>query len=52
MALKESLVECVCETKSILEEQAFNKKKDLFEKVFAKKVVLIWKKKPSKPLDM
>ena len=26
-----------------MEEQAFNKKKDLFEKVFAKKLVLIWK---------
>ena len=34
---------CVSETKSILEEQAFNKKKDLFERVFAKKLVLIWK---------
>jgi exopolyphosphatase/pppGpp-phosphohydrolase len=44
-------VECVSKTKSILEEQAFNKKKDLFENVFAKKVVLIWKQ-PSKPLDM
>ncbi len=52
MGTKRITVECVCETKSILEEQAFNKKKDLFEKVFAKKVVLIWKKKPSKPLDM
>lgn len=30
----------------ILEEQAFNKKKDLFEKTFAKKVVLIWKYQP------
>ncbi len=49
---KKITVECVCETKSILEEQAFNKKKDLFEKVFAKKMVLIWKKQPSKPLDM
>ncbi len=29
--------------KSILEEQAFNKKKDLFEKVFARTLVLLWK---------
>jgi len=36
--------ECVCETESMLEEQAFNKKKDLFEKVFAKKLVLVWKR--------
>jgi hypothetical protein len=27
----------------MLEEQAFNKKKDLCEKVFAKKLVLVWK---------
>ena len=27
----------------ILEEQGFNKKKDLFEKIFAKKIVLMWK---------
>jgi exopolyphosphatase/pppGpp-phosphohydrolase len=44
-------VEYFSKTKSILEEQAFNKKKNLFEKVFAKKLVLIWKQ-PSKPLDM
>jgi putative phosphoesterase len=43
---KRIAVECFTKTKSILEEQAFNKKKDLFEKVFAKKVLLIWKKKP------
>jgi exopolyphosphatase/guanosine-5'-triphosphate,3'-diphosphate pyrophosphatase len=43
-------VECLSESKSPFEEQAFNKKKDLFEKVFAKKMVLIWKQ-PSKPLD-
>jgi putative phosphoesterase len=43
-------VECMFKTKSDLEKQAFNKKKDLFEKVFAKKMVLIWKG-PSKPLD-
>jgi putative phosphoesterase len=48
---KRVTVECVSKTKSTLEEQAFNKKKDLFEKVFAKKMVLIWKQ-PSKQPDM
>ncbi len=47
---KRITVECMFKTKPALEEQAFNKKKDLFEKVFAKKMVLIWKQ-PSKPLD-
>jgi exopolyphosphatase/guanosine-5'-triphosphate,3'-diphosphate pyrophosphatase len=47
---KRITVECMFKTKSVSEEQAFNKKKDLFEKVFAKKMVLIWKQ-PSKPLD-
>jgi putative phosphoesterase len=47
---KRITVECMFKTKSLLEEQAFIKKKDLFEKVFAKKMVLIWKG-PSKPLD-
>jgi len=37
------IVEYESGNKSILEEQAFNKKKDLFEKVFAKKLVLVWK---------
>ena len=37
------IVEYESENKSILEEQAFNRKKDLFEKIFAKTVVLIWK---------
>ncbi len=37
------IVEYESGNKSILEEQAFNRKKDLFEKVFAKTVVLIWK---------
>jgi putative phosphoesterase len=37
------LVEYESQNKSILEEQAFNRKKDLFEKVFAKTLVLIWK---------
>ncbi len=48
---KRITVECISKTKPTLEEQAFNKKKDLFEKVFAKKVVLIWKRL-SKPLGM
>ena len=30
----------------ILEEQGFNKKKDLFEKTFAKKLVVVWKFQP------
>ncbi len=34
---------CVSKKQSVLEEQAFNKKKDLFEKVFAKNLVLVWK---------
>jgi exopolyphosphatase/pppGpp-phosphohydrolase len=38
------IAECVSETESTLEEQAFNKKKDLFEKVFARKLVLVWKR--------
>ena len=50
VATKKVTVECISETKSILEEQAFNKKKDLFEKVFTKKMVLTWKQ-PSKPLS-
>ncbi len=45
---KKVVVECISKTKPLLEEQAFNKKKDLFERVFAKKMVLTWKK-PSKP---
>jgi exopolyphosphatase/guanosine-5'-triphosphate,3'-diphosphate pyrophosphatase len=49
--IKRIILECISKTKSVLEEQAFNKKKDLFEKVFAKKMVLIWKE-PSKTLDM
>lgn len=51
MGTKRITIECFSKTKSYLEEQAFNKKKDLFEKVFAKKVVLIWKRL-SKPLGM
>ncbi|HUK84694.1 MAG TPA: YfcE family phosphodiesterase, partial [Candidatus Acidoferrum sp.] len=37
------IVEYESDNKSILEEQAFNRKKDLFEKVFAKTLVLLWK---------
>ncbi len=40
---KRITVECESEVKALLEEQAFNKKKDLFEKVFNKKLVLVWK---------
>jgi exopolyphosphatase/guanosine-5'-triphosphate,3'-diphosphate pyrophosphatase len=39
---KRVTVECVSMSVSPLEEQAFNKKKDLFEKVFKKKMVLAW----------
>ena len=35
---------------SILEEQAFNRKKDLFEKTFAKKITVAWKYQP-RPVD-
>jgi putative phosphoesterase len=41
---KRVYVECLTEANVMVEEQAFNKKKDLFEKVFAKKLVLTWKK--------
>ena len=41
---KRIIAECVSETESTLEEQAFNKKKDLFEEVFARKMVLVWKR--------
>jgi putative phosphoesterase len=34
---------CTCETESALEQQAFNKKKDLFERTLGKKLVLAWK---------
>jgi exopolyphosphatase/pppGpp-phosphohydrolase len=40
---KRIIVECVCETEWTLEEQAFNKKKDLLETVFAKTMVLVWR---------
>ena len=40
MEQKESLSNALLKLNRCLEEQAFNKKKDLFEKVFAKKLVL------------
>jgi putative phosphoesterase len=39
---KRVTVECVSKSDLMLEEQMFNKKKDLFEKVFKKKTVLVW----------
>jgi exopolyphosphatase/guanosine-5'-triphosphate,3'-diphosphate pyrophosphatase len=36
-------IECITKADLTLEEQAFNKKKDLFEQVFGKKTVLVWK---------
>jgi hypothetical protein len=42
---KKVTAECLCENISLPEQQAFNKKKDLFEKVFAKSLVLVWKQK-------
>jgi hypothetical protein len=41
---KRIIAACVSETEPNLEEQAFNNKKDLFEKVFAIKMVLLWKR--------
>ncbi len=35
-------IECISNSDLTLEEQAFNKKKDLFEKIFNRKTVLIW----------
>jgi len=46
---KKIAVQCFCETESILEQQAFNKKKDLFERVLAKKLVPVWKKQEKTP---
>ncbi len=40
---KKVTVEYVSDTQLTLEESAFNKKKDLFEKVFKRKLVLLWK---------
>ncbi len=40
---KKVSVECIAKTELTLEGQAFNKKKDLFEKVFDRKMVLLWK---------
>jgi putative phosphoesterase len=39
---KKVTVECVASSDSSLEEPAFNKKKDLLERVFEKKLVLLW----------
>jgi len=36
-------VECIVHSASAPEEQAFNKKKDLFENLFRRKLVLVWK---------
>ena len=43
IAAKKVTAECTVQAKSALDERAFNKKKDLFERVFAKKLVLVWK---------
>jgi putative phosphoesterase len=43
VGLTRVFVEYVAASESTMEEQAFNKKKDLFEKVFKKKLVLAWK---------
>ncbi len=40
---KRVIVECVAHSDATFEEQAFNKKKDYFEKTFKKKLVLLWK---------
>ena len=45
IAKKRVTINYSSKTELQLEEQAFNKKKDLFEKVFDKKTVLIWKQK-------
>jgi putative phosphoesterase len=37
------IVECFSKEKSMLEEQVFNRKKDLFEEVFNRKLVLKWR---------
>jgi putative phosphoesterase len=34
-----------CETESMLEQQAFNTKKDLFERTLGRKLVLVWKQR-------
>jgi len=43
IAARSVTVECYSKTDLILEQQAFNKKKDLFEKTFNRKMVLEWK---------
>ncbi len=44
VASKRVTLECVSDTDTSLVEQAFDKKKDLFEKFFKKKMVLVWVK--------
>ena len=41
-AAKKISVECISPSQSTSEEDAFNKKKNLFEKAFNKKTVLVW----------
>ncbi len=48
---KRVTIKCLSKIKPTLEEQAFNKKKNLFEKVFKKKVGLVWNQQ-LKPLDI
>ena len=42
-------VECITNADLTLEEQAFDRKKDLFEQVFGKKTVLVWKQQKKQP---
>jgi putative phosphoesterase len=44
VASKRVILECVSNSDTAFVEQAFNRKKDLFEKVFKKKMVLTWNK--------
>jgi putative phosphoesterase len=43
VGFKRVTVKCITSSNLALEEQAFNTKKDLFEEVFKKKLVLLWK---------
>jgi putative phosphoesterase len=43
VGVKTIAIECIAETQSTLEKQAFNKKKDLLETALGKKLVLRWK---------
>jgi len=40
---KKVTIECESKTDFRLEEQSFNKKKDLFEKVFQRRIMVVWK---------